>query len=46
MLRIPLLTCETVAAWDELVERLLNTTVPEAAMSETAWQIPAPVPAA
>ena len=46
VLRIPLLTCETVAAFDEVVDRLLNDSAPDSTPSEAVWPMLAPVSAA
>ncbi|MEP7356719.1 MAG: tRNA-dihydrouridine synthase, partial [Anaerolineales bacterium] len=43
MLRIPLLTCETVAGFDDLVERLLDNAPPVAASPSAALFSPAPI---
>jgi nifR3 family TIM-barrel protein len=46
VLRIPLLTCETVAAFDELVDRLLSETTPDSTPSQAVWPMLVPVSAA
>jgi nifR3 family TIM-barrel protein len=46
LLRIPLLTCESVAAFDELVDRLLDGIASIDAAPAAAWPMPAAVSAA
>jgi tRNA-dihydrouridine synthase B len=45
MLRIPLLTCETVAAFDDLMDRLLDTAPAEVVAPSPAWLLPESIPA-
>jgi tRNA-dihydrouridine synthase B len=45
LLRIPLLTCESVPAFDDLINRLLETDSPTVPSVHAAWRLPAPLPA-